>query len=111
MSNEVPGPDGNTRPVMFVGAPIVITDYSGTVTTGGTAQTARAANVNRRYLMVANPDATTDLFFSVSGTATTGAGSVRLPAGTGVIFDAQTPTGAVSVLSATTGKAFTVQEG
>lgn len=111
MSNEVPGPDGNTRPAMFVGAPVAITDYSGTVTTGGTAQTARVANVNRRFLMISNPDASTDLFFCLTGTATTGAGSVRLPAGTGIVFDVQAPTGAVSVLSATTAKAFTVQEG
>jgi hypothetical protein len=45
MSNEVPGPDGNTRPAMFVGAPVVITDYSGTVTTGGASTNVGGATI------------------------------------------------------------------
>src|SRR3954452_16390327 len=60
------------------GRPITETDRSGTITTGGTAQQACAANSARRLLYIHNPDVTTDLFFNTTGTATTGAGSSRL---------------------------------
>lgn len=92
------------------GGPVTETDASGTITAGGTAQTAIASNTSRSFLKITNPHQSDDLWFSTTGTAAVNGsnGSVLLPAGTGIVFDLLVPTGAVSVISATTGRPFTV---
>lgn len=90
-----------------------LTDRSGTVTTGGTAQTI-AANERRSKLVIANPDASEDLWIAFFGTTAeaNGEGSIRVPANGGLIgFDGDAPTSAVSVYGATTGHKFTAWEG
>jgi hypothetical protein len=102
------------RPDSLVAPAVAFTDRSGTITTGGTFQQAAASNTARTFLQIHNPEPTggTDLWFSVTGTASAAAGSggTRLAPGGTATYDVQVPSGAVSVLSATTGKAFTVKE-
>lgn len=90
-----------------------ITSASGTITIGGTAQAAVAANTARNYLFIRNPiDATEALWVNLTGTATAASPSVRLDAGDHWEFDGSfIPTNAVSVIAATTGHAFTIWEG
>jgi hypothetical protein len=92
-------------------------DRSGSITTGGTAQTAAALNASRKDITIFNyPDATTqgistaeNLFVSFTGTATESAGVpaagvVVLAPGKSLNFGAGTvSTQAVSVNAATTG--------
>jgi hypothetical protein len=86
------------------------TDRSGTITTGGTAQVAMAANSTRKGVIVQNTS-TGDLRISTTGTASSTAG-IKLVAGAywesppGMV-----PSGAISIWGATTGQAFTAVEG
>lgn len=90
-----------------------LTNRSGTITTGGTAQVAIAANTSRNYLFIRNPsDATEALWFSLVGTAAAASPSVRLDAGDSFEYAGSfIPTNAVSVFAATTGHAYTIWEG
>lgn len=96
-----------------------LTNKSGTITAGGTAQVLAAANVDRRYLIVQNLS-TDVLWVNPTGTAAAGQPSFALKAcgtandGTGgvLVFEgAFIPTGAVSIIGATTGSAFAAREG
>lgn len=88
-------------------------DSSGTVTTGGTSQTALAANAARKALLLHNPHTTDDLFFNfTSAAATNGSGgTIRLAAGAtiGLAGELCTPD-PITVNSATTGRPYTVKE-
>lgn len=87
---------------------------SSTITTGGTAQTAVAANSGRLALVIHNVDAAEALYVNLVGTAVVdGAGGIKLAAGATLIFDGSgiVPTNAVSVIAATTGHKFTIYEG
>lgn len=87
-----------------------LTDRSGTITTGGVAQNAMAANTARKYARLKNPiTATEDLYFSFTGTAS--ASSDSLPAGYEAVSRSFVPTGALSIYAATTGHAFVAEEG
>jgi hypothetical protein len=90
-----------------------LTDRSGTITAGGTAQAAVSANTSRNYLFVRNPiDATEALWVSLVGTAAAASPSVRLDAGDSFEYAGSfIPTNALSVFAATTGHAFTIWEG
>jgi hypothetical protein len=90
-----------------------LTDRSGSITTGGTAQNAAAANTGRQYLIIQNISSEV-MWVSVVGTAAAStAGSFRLAADGGYIewYGDRVPTGAVSVVAATTGSKFTCLEG
>lgn len=85
------------------------------IATGGTAVTAVAANLNRQYLIIQNPSATASgvgaesLFVNADGTAASDGHSVELAnAAAPVIFSAPNyvPTGAISVVAATTNHKF-----
>lgn len=96
------------------------TDCSGTIVTGGTAQTLIAANSNLHGFVVANIDATTGsgepLWFSFTGTAAAAtAGSYPLAAPTATTYAGLNSwtspagfgtNGAVSIIGATTGHKF-----
>lgn len=97
-----------------------VTDRSGTITTGGTAQNAASANTSRNYLLIENPVYKSDgvtlnpaerLCFRTDAVAGQGAGSICLDIGQGFEFTGFIPTGAVSVIAATTGHAWTAKEG
>lgn len=81
-----------------------------TITTGGTAQDALAANPNRQGFDLQNLS-TGDLWWRDDGShATTSEPSFRLPAG--AFYETPLnyrPTGAISIIGATTGQAFAVR--
>ncbi len=87
-------------------------DRSGTITEGGTAQTAAAAKVTRRYLYIENPiTATERLWFWTVATAVADSPSISREPGQSWENPAHfCPTGAVSVIAATTGHAWTARE-
>jgi hypothetical protein len=87
-----------------------LTDGSGTITTGGTAQNALASNASRQGFFIQN-NSTGNLWFSTLATAVQSQPSIKL------LPDAayETPiggcgTGALSVIGATTSQAFTIRE-
>jgi hypothetical protein len=87
-----------------------LTDRSGTLSAGSTPQQACPANPGRRFLLVANPDATRTFWFSTAGTGSAGAGSVQVGPGGAFVFDKIVPAGAVSIFGAASGQPFTVTE-
>lgn len=90
-----------------------LTNRSGTIAVGGTAQNAVGTNATRRYLLVRNPkNAAESLWLNLVGTATAASPSLELAAGDDYIAESGfIPTNAVSVFGLTTGHAFTVWEG
>lgn len=87
-----------------------LTNRSGTITTGGVAQNAMAANASRKYARLKNPvTATENLYFSFTGTASTS--SDYLQAGYELVTDSFVPTSALSIYAATTAHAFVAEEG
>jgi hypothetical protein len=95
-----PAPDGS------------LTDRSVTITTGGTAQEAAPANPNRVYLLVQNPTTSPGpVWFSTSTTAVADSPSIELQPGQSWESPASfCPTGAISVIAATTGAKVTIKE-
>lgn len=90
-----------------------LTNRSGTIAAGGTAQTAAAQNASRRYLLIQAPSANTEsLWVNFDGTAAvTSQPSIEFPPGLILIWDAGfVPSGAVSVIAATIGTPFVVKE-
>lgn len=90
------------------------TDQSGTITSGGTAQTCMAANVARQGVIIQNVSAG-DLYISASGTAaaTVSANSGSLKLTSGSYWEAPingVPRTAISIFGATTGQAFVAWE-
>lgn len=103
----------NPLPVSAAAA-VTYTDISGAITTGGAAQTAAAANANRRGLIIQNVSSGA-LYISTTGTASASvsasSGSIRLDAG--AYWEAPAhgvPAGAVSIYGATTGQAWAGRE-
>lgn len=99
------------------GTNVTVTNCSGTVTTGGTAQNAFAAATNRHSFILVNIDTTEVLWFSFTGTAAASAlGSFPLAPATATTFAGlssfSAPIGmgvntALSVVAATTAHKFT----
>lgn len=86
------------------------TDRSGTITTGGTAQTLMAANVGRRGFWVQNNSAG-DLWIRGDGTAAATQPSLKLVPG--AIYETpphMVSPGTVSIFGATTAQAFSARE-
>jgi hypothetical protein len=105
--------------VTVISAPAVaptsgaLTDRSGTITAGGTAQQAAAVNAARKYLLVQNPtDGAESFWFSADATAVAASPSVEVAPGVTLTFEGSfVPSSAISVIAATTGTAFTIKEG
>lgn len=101
-------------------APALATDCSGTITTGGTAQSISAINANTRIFLIMNNSANV-MCFSWNGSAATlagtncGAGSYGLSAGSSTAGGGSftLPPGlhvnSLSVISATTGDRFSCE--
>jgi hypothetical protein len=89
-----------------------ITDRSVTITAGGTAQTAAPANPTRVYLLIQNPSAAPGpVWFSTSTTAVADSPAIELAPGQAWESPASVcPTGAISVIAATTGAKVTIKE-
>lgn len=89
-----------------------LTNYSGSIATGGTAQTALAANPKRNFLLIQNPPTEVEnLSVDFDATAVGDGTDFTLEPGGAVIFDTLIPQGLVSVIAATTGHKFIVKEG
>lgn len=61
------------------------------------------------FLLIHNPDASTDLWYNFETAAVAAQPSIRLPAGATHIYDTFIPVGQVSVLSGTINKPFVVK--
>jgi hypothetical protein len=86
------------------------TDKSGTITLGGTAQVAMVANGARNGLFLQNASSG-DLWVSFDTTAVVDSPSVKVPAGASLrASNSQCPSGAMSIIGATTGQKFTLKE-
>lgn len=83
-------------------------DFSSTITAGGTAQTMLSANANRQGIEFFN-NSTGSLWINVTGAATMAGGSIEVRAG-GYWSPPVVPVTAISVIGATTGQAFTCWE-
>lgn len=87
-----------------------MTDKSGTITSGGNAQTAIAANTARVGYSIQNTS-TGELWFSGVGTAAVGGSSMRLLPGGYYESPANAKTtAAISIYGATTGQSFAARE-
>ncbi|MDR6389255.1 hypothetical protein [Paraburkholderia phenoliruptrix] len=99
-------------PVQTTPSPATLTDRSGTIATGGTAQQLAAANASRKGWRLQNTS-NGDLWFNdTGGTASAaGAGSFKLASGgyyeTPVGGSSQT---AISIFGATTAQTFSASE-
>lgn len=85
------------------------TSRSGTITSGGAAQTLAAANTARRGFFIQNVS-TGDLWIRDGGTAAATQPSIWIPAGAFFEYTNGVPTTALSIFGATTGQAFTARE-
>jgi len=87
-----------------------LTDRSGTITSGGSAQTIAAANASRKYLLFQN-NSDIDMWINFGVTAVANQPSIKIVAGGYYENPAHfCPSGLVSVIGATTGKTFTCKE-
>lgn len=96
------------------GGPVggTLTDRSGTITTGGTAQQLAPANASRHYLLVVNDSATETMWINFTTTAVTSEPSIPILAnGSFVMESSFVSTEAVSIIAATTGHPWTAKEG
>lgn len=80
-----------------------LTNYSGTITTGGTAQDIVSSGALTKFFVITN-NSSTAMYLAVGATATTGNG-IYIPAYGGYEFPF-IPSGKLSLLCATTGAAF-----
>lgn len=113
-ANFVGGLAGTSLPVTSTTVPSgsALTDASGTITSGGVAQLLMAANASRKYLLVQN-QSNDPLWINFDGTdAVAGQPSLQIPANGGSYERAAgfVPTGAISIIGATTGDAFTTKQ-
>ena len=89
---------------------VTYTDKSGTVTSGGVAQTLMAALPSRCGFIIQNLS-TSDLWISSLGTAAATQPSIWLPAGSYYEPpESGVPVSAISIYGATTGQAFAARE-
>jgi len=102
----------STLPVSFTAAAGNLTDGSGTITTGGTAQTIFALNASRKYLYVQN-QSTGNLWINFGTNAVQGQPSILItPNGASFVMEASFLSGqSVTIIGATTGQAFTAKQG
>jgi hypothetical protein len=87
-----------------------LADYSGSITSGGSAQTAAAADANRTTLLIQNASAE-DLWINFGTTAVADSPSINIPAGESLFMDADRRefiAKAISIIGATTGSKFTI---
>lgn len=98
-------------PGFISGTQGTLTDRSGTITLGGTAQTLAAANATRKYLIVENVSQTEDLWINFTTTAVVGQPSLLIkPNGVFVMESSFVSTELVSVIAATTSHAWAAKE-
>lgn len=110
LSVDLAGGQRVTGTVTAISSKGSVTDRSGTITLGGTAQTLMAANATRKYLLIENVS-NKNLWFNFTTTAVQDQPScLLLPNAAFVMEGAFVSTEAISVIGATTGKSFTAKE-
>lgn len=88
-----------------------LTDRSGSITLGGTAQTLAAANTTRRYFFVHNIS-TGDLWVNFGVTAVADAPSIKLTPGASFVMEASFVSNeTISIFGSTTGAKYVAKEG
>lgn len=90
-----------------------LTDRSGTVASGGTAQQLAPVNDSRSYLFIQNQHATEVLWINFSVDAVTSQPSIQIPAAGGTFLMSGTFCSgeSISVIAATSTHPFTAKEG
>ncbi len=89
--------------------PMDMSDFSGTITLGGTSQLAVPTNNNRRYLFIQNVDAG-DLWVNFNLAATIGQPSIKLATGERFVMESSVIfLYDVYVIGATTGQEFVIK--
>jgi len=102
--------DGEGNVVSDSGGDYSLTDRSGTITSGGTAQSLAAANSSRHGFWIQN-NSTGDIWISPNTTAVASEPSLWLPSGAYYEFPSNgVPSTAISIYGATTGQTFTARE-
>ena len=109
---KVLGLDSSNHPIaMTITTSGGLTDHSGTITTGGTAQVLMPANPTRTYLAIQNISGG-DLWFNFTTTAVLNEPSFKLTAGSAFTMEGGFVSNeAISIIGATTGQAFTAKDG
>lgn len=88
---------------------LTVTDKSGTIAAGGSAQVAIAANTSRKSIIIHNPSTATEILQVKFGS---GGGYIDLLAGGTLDYSSgNVPAGDIYVVAATTLHAFTAYEG
>jgi hypothetical protein len=103
--------DGTLRVAVVETLSGALTNKSGTITLGGTAQVLMAANTSRKGWLVQNNSAGTLWINELGATAVQNAPSLSIAAG--ALYTSPTPgasNAAISIIGATTGQAFSARE-
>jgi hypothetical protein len=103
--------DGSLRVIIVETLSGTLTDRSGTITLGGTAQTLMIANASRKGWLVQNNSAGTLWINEIGGTAVQAQPSISITAGS--LYTSPTPgasNAAISIVGATTSQAYTARE-
>lgn len=88
-----------------------LTDRSGAITEGGTAQELAPANTDRRYLFIHNRS-DLSLWVNFGSDASDEPSSYLIAAGASLVFEGSfVPSDAVSIYAEVAGKSFTAKEG
>lgn len=88
-----------------------LTDYSGTITTGGSSQSIISANTNRSYLFIENVSSDL-LWINFTSAANEDQPSIRIgPGGAFVMEGFFVSTEIIAIIGPTTGQEFTAKEG
>lgn len=98
---------GAIDPIKIGSGPV--TDKSGTIATGETAQTVSAANAERRFFLLQNIS-DTDMYVGVGYTPTVGSGLLIAKNGGTLTCDSFVPIEEIKVICASSGKKFTAFE-
>lgn len=89
-----------------------LTNISGSIAAGATAQTISAATPARRYFFIQNLDASEDLWINFGTAAVADQPSIKIEAGGSFSMeDSFVSTQLISVIAATTGHKYTAKEG
>ncbi|WP_080056732.1 hypothetical protein [Spirosoma aerolatum] len=107
LGTKLPDAIGGRVPVEIAPSQSSVTHTAGTITTGGTAQTALAAQAGRKYLLIQNISDTV-MYIQLDGGTPTATTSMMLAANGGSWESPPhfCPVVAIKILCATTGKAF-----
>jgi hypothetical protein len=88
-----------------------VKNYSGAITTAGTAQLVMPANSARKWLYFQNNGSNNDMFIGIGYTPTTDNGIVVLKVNGSLRFDSFVPTEAIYVICGAVGHKFCCLEG